>query len=159
MWTHKLLIIFLFLYCSCIGNMDRKDYKKDSNKLGKKQDSYSTVTVPFTGKRYFETRPGVSGTGTPHRQVEITKEGTVTFSFVQENQADKTITTGFYNAGKYSHIVRCVFNEWDDDVRFYKILPDKIYEVDNNGALLILDECCGQLKDGNCPCESEYFSF
>lgn len=154
MWIRNAPIFFFFFFCSCVGNNENKEDLKDTEK---KNDSYSTATVPFVGKRNFETRPGVSGTGTPHRQVEITKDGTVTFSFEQENQADKTITTGVYKAGKFSYFIKCVFSEWDDEVRFYRILPDKIYEVDSNGALLFLEECCGLLDDGNCPCKSEYW--
>ncbi|RYE53057.1 MAG: hypothetical protein EOP48_15180, partial [Sphingobacteriales bacterium] len=40
-------------------------------------------SIPFIGKRQFETRFGVSGTGTPSRFIEITEDGNVFFSFNQ----------------------------------------------------------------------------
>lgn len=157
MVTHKELIFSLLLFCSCAGNNSTKDNLNDSNK---RYNSSLTEQkpYPFIGKRFFETRPGVSGTGTPHRQVEIKNNGVVEFSFEQENQADKIITKGFYNAGKFTNVMKCVFKEWGDEIRFYKIMPNKIYEVDSNGTILKLDDCCSQPAMKDCPCESEYTS-
>lgn len=112
--------------------------------------------LPFIGTRYFETRPGVSGTGTPHRKLEIKAGGTVEFSFIQINQADETETRGTYNAGPFMKIMKCVFTEWDNETRFYEITVDKIYETDSNGVHLTSEECCPDLEP-KCPCESEYF--
>ncbi|HYD22654.1 MAG TPA: hypothetical protein VEB40_14325 [Flavipsychrobacter sp.] len=116
-----------------------------------------TKKLPFIGKRYFETRPGVSGTGTPHKKVEIKENGEVIFSFSQINQADKTETTGKYHAGQFKKIVKCVFEEWDNDTSYYEITKDKIYETDSAGNRLMLDECCGLSADVPvCSCEDEY---
>lgn len=155
MALRKILIFSILFFCGCEENNLNKNNLTNSNT---ESNSSLTRPLPFVGKRSFETRPGVSGTGTPHRQVEIRRDSIVEFSFEQENQADETITKGFYIAGKFTDVIKCVFKEWDDEVRFYRIMPDKIYEVDSNGVKLKLDECCDQLELG-CPCESEYFSF
>lgn len=157
MAIQKELIFTLLLFCGCVDNNSNKGNLNDSNK-GYSLDLAGQKQLPFVGKRLFETRPGVSGTGTPYRQIEIKNDGAVEFLFEQENQADKTITKGFYNAGKFTNVIKCVFEDWDNEVRFYKIMPDKIYEVDSNGNVLKLDECCSELEMRNCPCESEYIS-
>jgi hypothetical protein len=157
MATYKGLIPSLLLFCGCIGNSPTNGSSRDSS--NEYQSSLSEQKkLPFIGKRSFETRPGISGTGTPHRQVEIKNNGDVEFSFEQENQADKTVINGVYNAGKFKAIMRCVFKEWFNEISYYKITPDTIYEVDSNGYLLKLKECCSLLEEGDCPCESEYDS-
>lgn len=114
-----------------------------------------SVILPFTGTRDFETRPGVSGKGTPHRQVTITEEGYVVFSFEQENQADKTLTSESYHAGPYADILKCVFKEWDNEVRFYRITSGMICEVDSNGRQLKHFDCCDAPVINDCDCKSE----
>ncbi|WP_276134784.1 hypothetical protein [Polluticoccus soli] len=113
-------------------------------------------SLPFVGKRQFETRPGVSGTGTPGRWVEIRADGTVEFTFMQINQSDETETRGVYNAGPFQKIVKCVFKEWDNETRFYEITATRIYETDSNGVRLELEDCCLDATSV-CPCQSDYF--
>ena len=130
----------------------------------------STTELPFIGIKHFETRHGVSGTGTPYRSVEIRKNGDVFFSFIQENQGDKelredgsysgTITEERYYAGKFKPIMKCFFKKWDNETMYFEITKDTIYQVDTNNKRLANEECCNtnnfDLKD-KCPCESIYF--
>lgn len=84
----------------------------------------------------------------------------VEFSFEQTNQANKVVTRGTYDAGKFKNVMKCVLKEWSDEVRFYKITRDSIYELDRNGNLLKLEECCRGLDNMEaCPCESAYLSW
>jgi hypothetical protein len=114
--------------------------------------------LPFIGKKAFETRPGVSGTGTPHRYIEIDSSGNIYFSFEQVNQANGDITSGKYYAGKFKKYVKCIFKEWDNEIRYYEIGRDSIYEVDKNNIRLTNEDCCNSdnldLND-KCPCESD----
>ena len=60
------------------------------------------LDLPFIGKKDFETMPGISGSGTPHRYIEIMQNGDVFFGFIQENQADRSVTKERYFAGKFT---------------------------------------------------------
>lgn len=114
-----------------------------------------TEKLPFVGIRSFETRKGISGTGTPHRQVEIREDGTVVFSFEQINQAEENnIIKGAYNAGPFKKIMKCVFAEWDNEIRYYEITTNMIYETDKSGTRLNLEDCCED-GEGTCLCEGE----
>ncbi len=55
--------------------------------------------------------------------------------------------------------MKCVYKDWDNEVRYYKVTKDSIYEMDENNKPFIHDGCCrDQSKvDDNCPCESEYY--
>jgi len=117
------------------------------------------LVLPFVGVRDFETRAGVSGTGTPHWSVEIKENRDVVFYYVQVNQGDddRPETTGKYEAGKFSKYIKCDFKEWDDFPRYYEITKDVIYEVDSNHKRLSLPDCCGlnEYDSTECPCKGE----
>jgi hypothetical protein len=119
--------------------------------------------LPFIGQRWFETRPGYSGTGTPHRYVEILKNGNVYFGFEQENQGDKiegieNITSDKYYAGKFKPVLKCFFSTLGEDSTFYyEITKDKIYEIDEHGNRRISEDCSDPLTDSfhaKCLCQS-----
>lgn len=118
------------------------------------------VDLPFIGKKGFETRPGISGTGTPQRYIEIMINGDVYFGFEQTNQADNNITKERYYSGKFTTYMKSVFKNWDNEIIYYKITKDKIYEVDKSNKPLTGMECCSvnnsDLED-KCPCVSEYY--
>ncbi len=153
---YRAFLCSLLFFCCCKGVNPTNGKQINSNK---EYDSALTEQkkLPFIGKKHFETRPGVSGTGTPHWMVEIKSDSTVEFSFVQINQADKNETKGTYNAGKFRGIMKSVFKEWYNETRHYKISADKIYEVDSNGNVLKLPECCSLLEEGDCRCEGELY--
>lgn len=117
------------------------------------------LELPFIGKREFDTRPGFSGTGTPSRNVEILQNGDVYFEFVQVNRASGEVTEERYYAGKFKTYMKCFFKKWDNEVTYYKITKDKIYEVDKNNKILRDEGCCSSDSnlDDKCPCESNLY--
>ena len=120
-----------------------------------------SAALPFVGRRGFETRPGCSGTGTPHRAVEITKNGDVFFFFEQENQADKTITKERYYAGKFNRYMKCAFKKLDAGISYYEFTKDTIYEVDEHNNRLKNNDCCDNdnVDDKKeCTCKGAFFS-
>jgi|GEM_PF-346630 len=116
-----------------------------------------STDVPFIGIRHFETRAGVSGTGTPHYTVEIKENKDVIFRFEQINQGDKSlVTTDSFYAGKFSKYIYCKL-DWDDFPRYYEITQKYIYEVDSNHKKLSLPECCIDGSNNPCPCFGELY--
>ncbi len=116
--------------------------------------------LPFVGKRIFETRPAVTGTGTPHRFVEILANGDVFFEYGQQNPGTGTTMDGErYYAGKFTRVLKCVFGKLDD-TRYYIVGKAAIVEVDESGNRLSSEDCCG---NGNvdmvtkCPCEGSLY--
>ena len=115
--------------------------------------------LPFTGKKGFETRPGFSGTGTPHRYIEIMANGDVYFGFGQINQGDQTETEGRYYAGKYQRFMKCFFKEWDNETSYYEVTKDSIYEVDAANHRITSNDCCSPFDDDTthlCGCQSSF---
>lgn len=154
-----LLVIISFISCknenkpsveSNIHSRDRENTKQTDKETG----------LPFIGKRGFETRPGASGTGTPHRFVEIKANGDVFFCFEQQNQADGTITAERYYAGKYTRYMKCFFKKWDNETTYYEFAQDTIYEIDANKKRIESEECCGldEAGDKKCICKGELFT-
>lgn len=132
--------------------------KEIVNNTTKSQEA--TLGIPFIGEKHFETRPGISGTGTPNRFIKINENGDVYFRFEQKNQADGTITEERYYAGKFQKNIKCYFKKWGNEIRYYKVTKNNIYEVDKNGNQLQGEECCGlkdNTTDSECNCESNYF--
>ena len=117
------------------------------------------LELPFIGKKEFETRLGISGTGTPSRYIEIAQNGDVHFGFVQENRASGKVTEERYFAGKFKTYMKCFFKKRDNEVTYYKITKEKIYEVDKNNKILTNEECCTSSSnlDDKCPCESKFY--
>ncbi|MBN8672358.1 MAG: hypothetical protein J0L80_16860 [Chitinophagales bacterium] len=104
------LYLILFSFVSC-DNKDAGEKQTIADTINKAVANTSVIEkLPFVGTRGFETRKGISGTGTPHRQVEIKADGSVVFSFEQINQAEENVVVkGTYNAGMFKKIVKCVF--------------------------------------------------
>jgi len=130
----------------------------DTNSVENVRKTELKQKLPFVGIREFETRPGTSGTGTPHKSIEITKDGDVIFSFEQENQSDNTITSEKYNAGKYNKYMKCVFKKLDNLITHYEIIDTYIYEVDEHGQRLKSEDCChigDELNKNGCNCVGE----
>ena len=179
-------IIFLFAFSTLIiscghNNNKEKELELKERELALKEkefalkysDSASTNSInitkanlvpkqklelPFIGKKEFEIRPEFSGTGTPRRNVEILENGDVYFGFVQENRASGKVTEERYSAGKFKTYMKCFFKKWDNEVTYYKITKEKIYEVDKNNNILRDEECCSSNSNlgDKCPCESRF---
>ncbi len=113
------------------------------------------MILPFIGKKWFETRMLFSGTGTPHRNVEIKENGDVFFSFVQISPGmdkDEEITEIFF-AGKYKKFMTCSFKKLNERI-FYEITKDTIYEVDSKNNRIKSVDCADNDDDsdgGNIP--------
>ena len=140
--------------------INSNNHRADTAKFVTSIDSKIKHDLPFVGKKEFETMPGASGTGTPHRYVEIMRNGDVFFGFIQENQADGTVTKERYFAGKYRTYMKSYFKKWDNETVYYKFSNEKIYQVDKNNKILIGVECCGvsnQDLEAKCPCESKLY--
>lgn len=155
-------IIYLIIVILSMSITKAKCQSSHPNKFNKSLvKSKQPLHLPFIGKRSFETRFGVSGSGTPTRFIEIDKNGDVFFSFLQPIiDSDSTISESFY-AGKFRPFLKCEFKKLDE-IRYYKITNKMIYEVDRNKKLLKSDECCHSynIEMGNkCPCESEYYEW
>lgn len=126
----------------------------DRDTINKSQSQ--PLILPFIGIRSFETQPGVSGSGTPMRDVEILENGDVFFSFLQINQADGTETKERYYSGKLKSIMKCYFKKLGNETTYYKIGKGKIIEVDKSGNVLYGSHCCSlqEMDKDECPCES-----
>lgn len=115
--------------------------------------------LPFIGKKMFETRPGVSGTGTPQYYIEILENGDTFFSFGQHDMSNNSEIAERYYAGKFTPYIKSIFKKLDNEVRYYYVTRDTIYEVDENHKRLISEECCNiDQTETECPCQSEYYS-
>lgn len=79
-------------------------------------DTSNRTDLSFIGKRGFETRPGVSGTGTPSWFIEIKKNGDVNFGFEQRNNATNKGTEGRYYVGRFQAYMKCVYKDLDNEV-------------------------------------------
>ena len=150
-------------FVSCNSDNSGGKTANRNNSIGRNADTlYSGkgVKLPFVGVRGFETRPGVSGTGTPHRFIKIMKNGDVFFSFEQENQADKTVTEETYYAGKFKQYMKCFFKKLDNEKSYYEIAKDTIYETDEHNKRLKSNDCCeiiGNLDNQKCGCKGAFF--
>lgn len=155
---NNLKILFAAMIISSCQN-------SNSSKILNQQDSSINQTekqeLPFIGKKSFETRVGISGTGTPHKFIEILKNGDVFFSFDQENQADGTTVNEKFYAGKFKRFMFCTFKKLDNDTIYYEITKERIYEVDIKNQRITSDDCCNStnIDMGNkCPCEGDLLS-
>lgn len=133
-----ILLVLVTSACNEQKNYTQSDREQKNIKL----ETNHRADLPFVGKRAFETRHAVSGTGTPHRYVEILDNGDVYFSFEQENQADGTIMIERYYSGKFDKYLRCVFSKLDNETIYYEIAGDKIYELDSNSQHVTNEDCC-----------------
>ncbi len=114
---------------------------------------------PFVGRRSFETRPAISGTGTPHRVVEINENGDVFFEYGQQNPQKGTMDGEKYAAGKFSRILKCEFLKLDE-VRYYIIGHTAIVEVDETGKRIKDANCCFNKdfdQETECGCQGDLF--
>ena len=156
-FNRPLLIVAVFL----IGCNEDNHKSRVQNNIEEKVVPADTTKngLPFVGKKRFETRPGISGTGTPHRYVDIRKNGDVHFSYEQENQSNKDITFESYYAGKFSKYLKCIFKTLDSEVRYYEITKSEIYEVDSNHTRLTNEDCCTSSNyelESKCPCSGPF---
>ena len=156
------LSLFVIFFCQCSNRPNRNiNHTSTINTIAINNSIDDTAPLPFIGIRYFETRPGVSGTGTPSWYVQIKNNRDVTFFYVQINQGsdNKTETVGKFYAGKYSKYIWCNFNEWDNFPRCFEITNNNIYEVDSSFRRLSLQECCGinDFDSSTCICDGEFW--
>jgi len=156
------LILPLFVFVLLAVRCNYDDKKHDSNRT-EVPNSKEVIDnkLPFIGKRMFETREAISGTGTPHRYIEILESGDVYFSFEQENQANGSVTSEKYAAGKFSKYMKSVFKKLDNETRFYEIDTSVIYEVDSNRIRLKSEDCCNSTNfelGSQCPCLGEFIT-
>ncbi|MES2703041.1 MAG: hypothetical protein V4649_10395 [Bacteroidota bacterium] len=152
----KITMITAAIFFSC-NSRERPAYAK---KTKAEAAVNSTIDMPFVGKRMFETRPGVSGTGTPHKFVEILANGDVFFSFEQENQSDGTISKERFYAGKYTTYITCSFEKLNSKT-FYEFTKEAIYEVDGQHNRVKNEECCGLTEEADkegCMCDGEFLT-
>ncbi|WP_162903092.1 hypothetical protein [Taibaiella koreensis] len=159
MKTILFLVMSSALLFSCKPSTGQEK-KAAAQKRSAKATEQLIPQLPFVGERQFETRHAVSGTGTPHKSVVIRKNGDVYFYFEQQNQADGTITKGQYYAGKFGPRMKCVFKEWDNEVVYYEITRDIIYELDEHNHHRHHEECCRLSNEGpedQCPCAGELY--
>ncbi len=157
-------IAALLIIVLCLISCGQKPVPERGAYAGKNGDTTlvsHSIDLPFVGKRGFETRAGVSGTGTPHRSVEIRKNGDVYFFFEQENQADNTITKERYYAGKFKRYMKCYFKKLDNERTCYEFTKDTIYEVDEHNGRIKSNDCCNNdnVDDKNeFTCKGEFLS-
>ena len=150
----QVLLFSSILLLACNNSLDTT--KADTTTLISQKEV--AVKLPFIGLREYETRPGSSGTGTPHRYIEIKNNGDVIFLFEQENQSDNAVTKEKYNAGKYKQFMKCIFTKLDNSITYYEINDSLIYEVDAHGQRLKGDDCChlgDETNNGGCTCVGE----
>ncbi len=135
-----LVLAFVISLSSC-NNTPHEENKNTGDVKHATSTSNKQTGLPFVGVREFETRPGISSTGTPHRSIEIKANGAVYFSFGQINQADGTETTEQFFAGKFKKYMVCVFKKLDNETTYYEITKDTIYEVDRNNIRVKHTDC------------------
>jgi|GEM_PF-3663125 len=112
--------------------------------------------LPFTGRKYYNTHPTLSGKGTPRYFVEIRADRNVYFGYEAPDGPDFDEIT---NAGQYKPIVECKQSECAIG-QYYSIAYNEIQEVDETGELIFGHSCCesfdGDSEQPECPCISKY---
>lgn len=95
-----------------------------------------TIKPPFIGKRFFNTDPEGSGTGTPQYYLKINKNNYFSCGFAQVNQADGTVTKEEVSLGKFKTRFDCNFKKEIGGKHSYQIKGSYIYELDENKKII-----------------------
>jgi hypothetical protein len=150
----KIALIFASLVTFYLSILICKNFMNTCQEM-KKVNSM----LPFVGRKYFETRQGIAGTGTPAFTVNIDSNSNVYFTLLQIS-ADDHVTefSDTFQAGNYRHINFCNL-AWEGFPRWYILKTDSIIEVDSIGNRLFLNEYCGlaNINQKPCNCASNYY--
>jgi len=152
----KLMVLIFVTLISCdrnekkiysIEDVSNANIKEVDEDFRKSNVNYKVIeneddSLPFIGKKNFETRMAISGIGTPHKYIEIKRNGDVYFSFEQENQSNRNIMEENFYAGKFSKYMKCEFKKLGNEIIYYEITTGNIYEVDSNNNRLTGEDCC-----------------
>lgn len=122
-----------------------------------------THSLPFVGKKFYDTHPALSGSGTPRYFVEIKENGDVFFGYDAPNMNGADIHEEVF-AGKYKPVMECKKADYATG-QFLSITKNMISVTDRKGEMTFSPDCCGiddpePSMEGDtvlCPCDSEYF--
>ena len=135
----KLTILAILLLSSQIVNSQVTNKSKINLPSG---NSASEIPLPFIGTRSFETDAGSSGSGTPHFSVRIEKNRNVYFKYSQTNRASGKTTIEEVFCGKFQTYLTVIFKNMNYQKMYYKIVGNKIYELDSNKKIIKSNSCC-----------------
>lgn len=134
-------------------DIDVIDFKKaeDMSVTDEELEEMETQSIPFVGKREFYTFSKLTN---QISWVEIKQNGDVIFGLNSRNSSEKQ------NVGKYKPILKTNIYSDGTEYSYFKILKNRIIEVDKSGNTLIEDYCCDN-SDSNepCPCDNELTKF
>lgn len=117
--------------------------------------------LPFVGKRYYNTHPLLSGSGTAQYYIDIKPNGDVFFGYdTPGSNVDGSHKET--NAGKFKPIMEC--NSADCATgKLFSIKLNEVLVVDSKGETVFSSDCCdiGETAESEgdeviCPCDSEY---
>ncbi len=124
---------------------------EDMSVTDEELDEIETQSIPFVGKREFYT---FSKQTNQISWLEIKQNGDVIFGLNSRNSSEKQ------NVGKYKPILKTNIYSDGTDYSYFKILKNRIIEVDKNGNTLMEDYCCDNSSSNEpCPCDNELTKF
>ncbi|MDP1844851.1 MAG: hypothetical protein Q8K64_15655 [Sediminibacterium sp.] len=142
----KLITLAVLLLTSQIVN---SQVTNKSKKNLPSVNSVSEIALPFIGTRWFETDRGSSGNGTPDFSVRIEKNRNVYFIYSQTNRASGKTTIEEVFCGKFQTYLTVIFKNMNYEKMYYKIVGNKIYEVDSNKKIIKSNSCCSNSQYQN----------
>ncbi len=133
-----------------IPGIEAKQFE-DMSATDEELDEIETQSIPFVGKREFYTFSKLTN---QISWVEIKQDGDVIFGLNSRNSSEKQ------NVGKYKPILKTNMYSDGTDYTYFKILKNRIIEVDKNGNTLMEDYCCDNSSSNEpCPCDTELTKF
>ena len=151
----KKTILIVLLLTSQIVHSQTTSKKKINNPVAI-ANPQTEIKPPFIGTRYFVTDKGSTGRGTPHYFMRIEKNGNVYIGFEQRNSDTRETTEEEVFCGKFQTYLTVTFKKWGYDKHYYKIIGNKIYEVDSSKKVIKSNSCCyNNESDDNIPNNKE----
>jgi len=144
-------------------NAEVEAIAEEEDNIIEKETTSVDIKLPFVGKKFYDTHPALSGSGTPRYFVEIKENGDVYFGYDAPNMNGADIHKQL-NVGKFKPLMECKNEEFAIG-RFFKITSSLISVTDKKGEMIFSPDCCGiddpePSMEGDtvlCPCDSEYF--
>ncbi len=127
-------------------------------------NSESKVVPPFIGTKFFITDVGSNGRNTPQFYMTIKKNGNVYIGYYQVNSATKEETREEIHCGKFQTYLTVTFKEFGNYKYHYKVIGNKVFQVDSNRKVLKSNSCCYNTDNGidipdsqECDCAGSFF--
>lgn len=144
-------------------NADVEAIAEEKDAILEKEAPSVDIKLPFVGKKFYDTHPALSGSGTPRYFVDIKENGDVYFGYDAPNMNGADLHEEVF-AGKYKPVMECKKADYATG-QFLSITKNMISITDKKGEMIFSPDCCGiddpePSMEGDtvlCPCDSEYF--